>query len=546
MRSALSQEGSADVVPGRARTVGRMSRLVWAMAAVALYVLLAAPLLERQGLYYDELHQATASFAYRGVPAPMFNGVDVLGLPALNMPYQGAIKTGIYGLYLRLSGADFSVLSWRWLGIVFTSVGLAAFVWLALPYLSGFATAVVVVLVVTDLNVLVSTRHDWGPVALSLALRLVILGLFVRHASGQLSHRHACWIGLLTGLVVFEKLSGIVIFVPVAAMLLMARSGAEGRRVRGWFVVGLLVGLAPLLYLNTRSWFQYGTLISLAGTPPAATHSWTAFTQFVPEYLTLGAGVNALTLVFGSAPRLGGWPEAAALLLLLACGAHLAWRLRGPAGRFWIESVGAWSLAALLLFWLPAATNSHHWVLGTPFQYVATAMLLSGKTRGDRGRQSASARVLVLATVVLLVVRLPGLGEYLTHVRYGHASANFSPALTRLGEFARQQGEDVLFVATDWGVGTQIVCFSNGSLDKLEEAFWSYRDATGGVQSLLEHYQDKRLFILVSPEVRSQADQTSRIVQDFLSEEGLQHTRTPETLSSLDGLRLESFVRRDR
>jgi hypothetical protein len=37
---------------------------VLSLAAAALFVALAALRLDRQGPYYDELHQATAAFAY--------------------------------------------------------------------------------------------------------------------------------------------------------------------------------------------------------------------------------------------------------------------------------------------------------------------------------------------------------------------------------------------------------------------------------------------------------------------------------------------------
>ena len=83
--------------------------LVAAVCAAGLVIAATTYRLEGTGLYYDEVHQATGSFAYVGRPGPMFSLVPIYQLPLLNMPYTGAIKTAIYGIYLRVSGHSFSV-----------------------------------------------------------------------------------------------------------------------------------------------------------------------------------------------------------------------------------------------------------------------------------------------------------------------------------------------------------------------------------------------------------------------------------------------------
>ena len=78
------------------------------LAAIA-FVGLAGVKLTAQGLYHDEIHQAPAAFAYVGKRAQIFAMGFVHGKPLMTMTYSGAIKPAIYGLYLRFTGASFTV-----------------------------------------------------------------------------------------------------------------------------------------------------------------------------------------------------------------------------------------------------------------------------------------------------------------------------------------------------------------------------------------------------------------------------------------------------
>src|SRR6476646_10129857 len=92
------------------------------VAAALLFVALSTWNLAAQGLYQDEVLQASGSFAYVG--GPRIGVLVVGGVPLLNNSYLGAIKTGLYGVYLRLSGNGFSVISWRLFPILSVAVGL--------------------------------------------------------------------------------------------------------------------------------------------------------------------------------------------------------------------------------------------------------------------------------------------------------------------------------------------------------------------------------------------------------------------------------------
>jgi hypothetical protein len=190
------------------------------------FLWLATVRLDAQGLYYDELHQAAGAFTYLGSPPEYFALFTVRGIPLLNMHYSGAIKTAVYGLYLRFVRPEFSVLSWRLVGIFFVGVGLVAFVLLTHSSLSLVPLVVMLGLLLTDTTVLLGVRHDWGPVALALALRLVLIGMWLRgEGAGQPSIRNSFALGGLVGFAIFEKLSSWVMILALGWILL-----SSGRR----------------------------------------------------------------------------------------------------------------------------------------------------------------------------------------------------------------------------------------------------------------------------------------------------------------------------
>jgi hypothetical protein len=203
-------------LPGRSRS--------WVLGILLLpplvFLGLATVRLDAQGLYYDELHQATGAFTYLGMPPEMFSSVSIHGLPLLNMPYSGALKTAIYGLYLRFVNPEFSVVSWRMVGISFVAVGLVVFTLLSKRIMSPVPFLVILALILTDTNLLLCTRHDWGPVALGFTLRLVLIGVWLRsEAVEHPSLGSSFALGGLTGIAVFEKLSSVVLVLALAWLL---------------------------------------------------------------------------------------------------------------------------------------------------------------------------------------------------------------------------------------------------------------------------------------------------------------------------------------
>jgi hypothetical protein len=445
----------------------------------ALFVALTCVRLDAQGLYYDEVHQATGAFAYRGSPPEYFARFTVRGIPVLNMSYSGAIKTAVYGMYLRASDAQFGVVSWRLVGIALVAVGLVVFVWLVHARFSPASLAVVLALLITDQMVLLGVRHDWGPIALALALRLALIAVWLRgDDADRVSVANTIALGVLVGLMIFEKLSSVVLLVALAAIVLSdrrRRTLAHGLALFG----GLAVGLLPLLLVNLSSWLTQGRLISLnyAGAWPQ--HSWYLALRHAWGYAGLGAGEYVRRFILGSnAPAPTGSVEPFLLgFALLLAGTAVLLRRDERGARAALAALGSYVGIALALYLLPRRAWLHHWIIGTPFQYVAIGLALDSSRRTVASASAyvgAARRVLPLVVAVLLVMRLAGVISLERALWRGDAARQWHASLTELGHFAAARADEAIFVAADWGVATQIYCLANGRPGLVYEPFWAY------------------------------------------------------------------------
>jgi hypothetical protein len=488
------------------------------LVAALLFAWLASPNLEAQGPQYDELHQAVGAFTWLGAPpAPVFC-LDFHGICVMNMTYSAAIKTNLYGAWLRASGRKFDLGDWRWSGILAIAGSLVLFAVLTRAALRPAALAVCLALIVTDGTLLLLGRFDWGPVALAFALRLGMLALWLRGESADpVSPANTFWLAALAGLGVFEKLSSAVV-VPALVVLLLVSARRPTRRHALAFVVGLGGGLLPLALVNVGWLVRGGDIISLRGIAHSArTAPWDLWR----ETLALGHGGRAREMIFGlTSGRPQIFLEMGFLAVLILGIGLVAW-MQHRAGT--LRAAGAALVAYLVagsaLCALPRLTWAHHWLLATPFQYVAVALavqaltLLAAKERVWRG--AAVALICVLGA--WLAVRTVGVASLARALRGSAVTENWDPSLARLGEFAADRADEALFVATGWGVGTQILCYGNGQSRLVEEPFWDDRGAEQ-LRGIL-HRSGKRTVYLVR--LRSDSDANglaARIEADLLKD----------------------------
>ena len=511
------------------------------LAAALLYMALAGLRIEAQGPQYDELHQATGAFTWLGEPPPPFFCMSAFGrVCVLNMPYSAAIKTNLYGLYLRLFQPRFTVASWRWLGIGLVASGLALFSVLARRALSLSGLAVFLALFLTDATVLLGGRFDYGPVALSLGLRLALLGVWMGSEAGEggPSARSSFALGALASFAVFEKLSAVVL-VPLVAVLVLGSPGRRSARHLLAAGAGLAVGALPLALVNLGSLMSFGRLASPLDGGPAVDRSVSGILSYGGRYLTLGQGRIFRALVLGT----GSWPWAeilegalaGAVFLVLAIlaarrDAPLPLRLAGIA-------LAGYAAVGCGLWLLPRATWAHHWILGTPIQYAALALAISAPA----GRRLQGLALAGLAAL-WIASRLPGLVAVEQALARGSASPAWDPSLARLGELAAARAGEAVFVASDWGVATQILCFGNGRAGLVHEPFWRYQ----GPEQLREipRTANRRVLYLVRLRNPPQAvpGALDRIERDLAADPGFREVPAEPEAAALRVVRVRKFV----
>jgi hypothetical protein len=524
---------------------------VLGIVVTALYGALSCIRLSAQGIYTDEVAQASAAFAYVGKPA-MAAVQTVRGIPLMNLPYVGAIKTGIYGLYLRYVDPRFEIVGWRLLGIGCAALGVLLFYLVAGQCLAPAGLLLFGILLLTDKTLVLTTRHDWGPVALALLLRLVFLALWIRAAAGgQLRAPQAFMLGALAGLAVFEKLSSVVLIFPLVLFLAL---DPGGRRVRLWLAcaAGGLCGGAPLLVANLVSYRRSGELISLADVSGAKTALVWFLPLFATHYPTLGNSLSLEMWLLGveGADRLllglvlmfleGCCLIGLLLLTLLAwsrCKAVLALRMAAIL-------VLAYFGIGLLLFLLPRTTWVHHWILGTPFQYAALALALpvivgAGFSSVPEGRRMRTLFAAVLA--LFLAARLLSVASLADSLARGKSSINWDPSLTRFAAFAAGKSGEAVFLAADWGLTHQIHCLSNGHPDLVLEPFHDYRGLES-MQEILGRAGKRQVYLVMKlPRARMAPESTERILVDMGRVPGCREVPLDEALRGLAAVEARKF-----
>jgi hypothetical protein len=444
------------------------------LAAGIAFAVLASVRLTAQGPQYDEVHQAVGAFTWIGASPVSAFCLDFHGVCVLTTTYSAAIKTHLYGLFLRLSGRGFDLADWRWLGILLVAASFPIFAAGAHPVLGWREIALFFALLLTDSSLLLLSRFDGGPVALAFLLRMTTIALWLHgEASDPPRPRNTFALGTLVGFATFEKLSSAVLVLALAALITGNRR-RRSRRHLAAVLLGLATGALPLALVNLAWLVKKGELISLRnlrGRPGLSAP------DYIHELFTLGYGERARKFLLGISPS--SWAEIGeagllAALLLLVLYVWARWRGAGdPTLRRAGIALAAFAAVGVGLRAMPRATGTHHWILATPFQYLAIALAVRALAGRDASgaKRTAGIAVTLLATV-WLGLRLAALGSLESALGQGSSSEATDPSLAHLGRFAAGRPPGTVFVATDWGVATQILCFVNGTPGRVVEPFW--------------------------------------------------------------------------
>ena len=464
---------------GRKQARRRVAAILAGLAAAALFVAISSINLGAQGLYQDEILQATGSFAYVG--GEPVGALAVKGIPLMNNPYLGAIKTGLYGIWLRASGRGFSAVSWRMLGILMVAIGILAFPLLSRPLLPVWAALLCLACAVTDGTIILATRHDWGPVALALLIRLLLIGLLLReHRNERGVARGNLLIGLLFGLAVFEKLSSVVLLAPIAICLALEPARRRLRPLRA-LALGVFAGSLPLIAVNCLSYAGSRTFISLREVTRVPKPSPAEFVRTFPQtFLSLGAGNDVREMILGQRTAAGDVNREMALAaaLLIVTLAVAFWKFRQGAEFRAAATLGvSFFGVALCLHLLPRWTTIHHNIQVLPFHYAAAAVALAGLVRlrpAWRAAEYVGACVLTGVSLLMVAQHVVTIRKIAADLVAGRASAAWDPAYTAIGNFADSKRTEAVFLVAEWGVGAPIYCLTQGRPGVRHEVFWNY------------------------------------------------------------------------
>ena len=472
--------------------------LLWPLVVPLIFFFLCSVRIEDQGLYYDELHQVPAAFMLIGKSSYIFAPLSWHGFPLLTMPYGGATKSVIYGLWMKSTGLPFTIYSWRVLGIFLVMVGLALFYFGAKHGLTSFGLFLFSFAFLTDISVLITTRHDWGPTALSLSLRLMWLGIWIRlECAPSVRRVEAFFFGLLPAFCIFEKLSNLG-FLGAFGLLVCFPGNKRYGKYKLVILSGLLLGFTPLLLVNilepgvsfkaaldsVRSG-DYGQILGQSQSSLA-------------QILSLGAGDEVRSFVLGD--RVPHWIQRVEVTLMAtfmfaaAIVGVIRWRRSGH-GRLMFLSTAGYFVVAAVTYLLPKDTWVNHWIAATPFQYVALGLSLRSGASGLHWRYAygllpISATVLVL----FLLIRTINLWDTQVALGKGLASPDWDPSYTTIARFAADHREEGTFVLADWGFATAIYALSNGSFP-VAEIFWNYRKSEDLLPAIKEN-PGKPLYVL--------------------------------------------------
>jgi hypothetical protein len=273
--------------PLRAGPVSRALRLSWLIAALALYLGLAAWQLGLPGLHYDEAREAgqNAMELLTGAPVTAFRGATVhlfgRDLPLMVQDYIGALKVYLALPILWLTGIG--VPNLRALSLLTGLVALlllerAVSEWLDTtgekPGLARHAPIHLGALIAVTLAAASPSFVFWsrqGIFVTNLTLPLVLCCLWQGIRWRRLEAEWALITSaLMAGLALYAKLLAIWVVAPFALLMaggwLWARRTGDAPRLRARTLLGagvaFLIPLIPLILFNVQTG---GTLATVAG-----------------------------------------------------------------------------------------------------------------------------------------------------------------------------------------------------------------------------------------------------------------------------------------
>jgi hypothetical protein len=230
--------------------------------ALAYFAVMATRQIALPGLYFDEVLQVRPAL---GGPVAR----RVFGIPLLNIPYIGALKTYIYFPIFALFGVSPETI--RLPTIFISLLTLIVTFKLARLHFRPLYSALLVLLMAVDPIFIFMSKADYGPIVLMMFFKMLVLYFFFRFIRTSLL-RYLWGVAIACGLGLFNEFNFIwfVLALLVAAVVVYRkelRSAAANSRAHFlWLVGAVLVLLAatarysvPLFLQTQRSRATYAS-----------------------------------------------------------------------------------------------------------------------------------------------------------------------------------------------------------------------------------------------------------------------------------------------
>jgi hypothetical protein len=454
---------------------------------LGLYLLFALTLISRPGLEYDEVLFANAAMGDLDGSFVAWK-IEVFGkaVPLMLAGYIGALKAYLYApLFHWFAPSALLVrLPVVLLGLV-SLILTYAFLRRIFDKQVGFVTLLLLGL---DASFVFANKLDWGPVALSTALRSGALYFAWRWLEGGKS-KFLVWTCLLLGLGVYDKL----IFLWFVAALIVACTICFRHRIVSmvqWRMIVLAMGAftlacLPLIAFNLVHWMQ--TFRGHA----IITDQWNIYLsqRFYVFRSTLDGSliyrlIN-LTDLDGAFGTEGSFlPAAFALSVALITAQQLRKRWRQKTETTFIAVQLAIILACICT--IAEASGPHHMIMIYPFPHILVALALC-RTAGHGGRAIRSS--VIAAAIVLLASQILVDVRYIQSFRTKGGAGAWSDAIYELAKYSGERPGKKFFLM-DWGMSNQLLLLSNGRINK-EESFVNFigareQEKQRGLKALLE------------------------------------------------------------
>jgi len=504
--------------------------------------------LDAQGPNYDELLLAVPSFTYKGIPVAMFNEFSLAGVPVFANSILGGIKTAIYGSYLVLTDSRFTITGWRFMAIALYTLGLIFFIFKISHVLKRREFLLLVLLIITDIDILINVRFDFGPVAMSFLYKYIFLGLAINtELNKKLNSFLSFLMGLATGLIIFDKLSAVVFLIPYFMFLFhWIKKAILISKNLYLNIIGLFIGLFPIIITNIYYLIRENRLFSTVSLVSNTVYKLSTINLFIKSYFYLGSGFDSIRGMLGQdiIRNTGSFQFYILVLFILVLFIFNFLFLRQKRKiHLSLLFLLSFIFIGLALYLMPQKTYERHFLLGTPFQYISVILIfdLINKIKLNKKLKKLLYTSCIIVFTVWISVRTANLILTANYLASGKSSLQWDPSFNEIGVFADKNKADSYFIASDWGVATQIFAYSNGSQNLIFELFPGYHNS-GQLRNVIKNSRKKIIYIIgLNPPTQLYRANSQKIETDAKSATYLESVPLEQELRDLKAIRIKKY-----